>query len=254
MGEKPMVPIALAIGIFLVGLVLAVSFKVWGVGDSATFIAVFIIPLLVYAIASGMVQEFTAPGGWGAKFREVAQEQVTPAAAVGLADEVQKLELIEKAGLEALPNLQANLPKDRPIALTFQLGQHGYNTDAAIKYVQALLIADSEMTVVILGADRRFVAMTEGTTFVTLLGAPGLGQRIAAALNNADRNFLLSLPGFHTNTIKTSDNNTAALEKMRTQNARAIVVVDGDNRPVGVVKRDDIVARLIEKLALPNKP
>jgi CBS domain-containing protein len=243
----------LSLGVLVVGIVLAVATKRLGVGDSATFIALLIIPLLVYGVASGKIQEFTGPGGWGAKFREAAQAQVTPVATAGLTNAIQNLELIGKEGLDALPAIQANLPKDKPIALTFQLGPHGYNTDVAIQYAQALLIVDSEMTVVILDPDRHFVAMTEGTTFLRLLQAPGLGQRVLTALNGGDRNFLLALPGLHTNTIKTSDNNATALELMRLQNARAIVVVDADNRPVGIVKRDDIVARLLEKLAIPDK-
>ena len=44
-----------------------------------------------------------------------------------------------------------------------------------------------------------------------------------------------------------------ALEKMRQQNARAIVIVDDQGTPTGVVKRDDIVSRLLEKLATPDK-
>jgi predicted transcriptional regulator len=44
-----------------------------------------------------------------------------------------------------------------------------------------------------------------------------------------------------------------ALEKMRQQNARFIVVVDDQGTPTGVVKRDDIVSRLLDKLATPDK-
>jgi CBS domain-containing protein len=243
----------LALAVFALGLGLAVAVKRLSIGDSATFIALLVTPLLVYAIASGKVQEFTAPGGWGAKFREIAQEHVKPGATLGIADVTQRLELIEKGGLDALPMLQASLPKDRAIALTFLLGPHGYNPDAAIKYIQALLLADSEMTVVILDPDRRFVAMTEGRTLLTLLQAPDLGRRIVGALNGNDRGFLLTVPGFHTSTINATDSNTVALERMRNQNAREIAVVDGDNHPTGVVKRDDIVARLLEQLAAPDK-
>jgi hypothetical protein len=40
---------------------------------------------------------------------------------------------------------------------------------------------------------------------------------------------------------------------MRKQNARQIVAVDDDHHPFGFVKRGDIVARLLEQLAAPDK-
>jgi hypothetical protein len=69
----------------------------------------------------------------------------------------------------------------------------------------------------------------------------------------SSKEFFLNLPGFHTNSIKASDSNAVALEKMRQQNARSIVVVDSEGVPTGVVKRDDLVSRLLEKLATPDK-
>ena len=48
-------------------------------------------------------------------------------------------------------------------------------------------------------------------------------------------------------------NGQDALEKMRQQSARSIVVVDSEGAPIGVVKRDDLVSRLLEKLATPDK-
>jgi uncharacterized membrane protein len=63
---------------FVIGIVLAEIISFAKMGDSATFIALLLIPLFVYAIASGKVQEFSAPGGWGAKFRDAATEKVRP--------------------------------------------------------------------------------------------------------------------------------------------------------------------------------
>ena len=244
--------ILLALGVFIIGIVLAVAIKKMNAGDSATFIALLLTPLLVYGIASGKVQEFTAPGGWGAKFREVAQEPVTPVGLLQLSQAIQQFDIIEKGGLDALAGLGTRLQKGKPIALTFQLGQR-YAVDAAIKYVEFLLLTDNEMSVLITDPDKRFVAMTEGTTMLTLLRAPNIGQQVISSLANNNRDYFVTLPGFHANSIKATDTNTVALEQMRAQNARAIVVVDNDNRPTGVVKRDDIVARLLEKLATPEK-
>ena len=62
-----------AIGAALLALILGVVVLFllhWRMGtpDSVAFIAVLLLPFLIYAIASGRLLEFSAPGRWGAKF------------------------------------------------------------------------------------------------------------------------------------------------------------------------------------------
>ena len=45
--------------------------------DSAVFVALLLTPLLLYLSLSGRLQEFSGPGGWGAKFRDIAHDSVT---------------------------------------------------------------------------------------------------------------------------------------------------------------------------------
>jgi signal-transduction protein with cAMP-binding, CBS, and nucleotidyltransferase domain len=208
--------------------------------------------MIVYGVASGKIQEFSAPGGWGAKFREAAQAAVTPTAiSTPLSEVVQQFDIIQKGGLAELQGLGERLSKDKPIALSFQLKKPGYDVDVATKYIEFLLLTDRDMMVLILDESRHFVAMTEGTTMLTLL--KNQGSQITNALTGNNKTFFVNLPGFHTNSIRATDSNATALEKMRQQNARAIVVVDDQGTPTGVVKRDDVVSRLLEKLATPDK-
>jgi len=246
--------ILVAGGVFVLGLILAVAINRMKLGDSATLITLLLTPLLAYLIASGKLQEFTAPGGWGAKFREAAQATVTPTptALTPLSQAVQQFDIVAKGGLAELQGLGAKLQRNKPIALTFQLGQQGYDVDITTKYVEFLLLTDRQMSVLIVDQDRRFVVMTEGSTMLTLL-KQGQGQQITSAISGSRKDYLLNLPGFHVNSVKATDSNAAALEKMRVENTQSIVVVDNDNRPTGIVKRDEIVARLIEKLAAPDK-
>ena len=243
--------VLLAGGAFVLAFAVALAISRMTVGDSATFIALLLTPLLVYGVASGKIQEFSAPGGWGAKFREAAQATVTPTGLTSLNEAIQRFDVIEKGGLAQLEGLGQRLQRDKPIALSFQLGQQNYDVDTAIKYIEFLLLADSEMTVLILDSNHHFVAMTEGTTMLTLLRNQGPQIKSALAIGNKD--FFVTIPGFHTNSIKATDSNAVALEKMRQQNARFIVVVDDQGTPTGVVKRDDIVSRLLDKLATPDK-
>jgi hypothetical protein len=65
----------IAVLVVLVFLLLAIP-GLWlaksklGIGDSATLIALLVVPLLLYGIVSGRLKEFSGPGGWGAKFAE----------------------------------------------------------------------------------------------------------------------------------------------------------------------------------------
>ena len=60
--------ILVAGGVFVLGLILAVAINRMKLGDSATLITLLLTPLLAYLIASGKLQEFTAPGGWAPSF------------------------------------------------------------------------------------------------------------------------------------------------------------------------------------------
>ena len=82
--------VLLAGGAFVLAFAVALAISRMTVGDSATFIALLLTPLLVYGVASGKIQEFSAPGGWGAKFREAAQATVTPTGLTSL-NEAERL-------------------------------------------------------------------------------------------------------------------------------------------------------------------
>lgn len=52
----------------LLGVVLVAILHVVGITESATIIALLLIPILVFGVASDSLRELTGPGGWGAKF------------------------------------------------------------------------------------------------------------------------------------------------------------------------------------------
>jgi hypothetical protein len=66
----------LAIAVLLIGIIFAIANKRLQLADQATFMALFIIPLVVLGVASGKVQEFSAPGGLGAKFSYTAGAEI----------------------------------------------------------------------------------------------------------------------------------------------------------------------------------
>jgi hypothetical protein len=61
--------ITLVLGLSLVGVL-----KVLKVEESGVLIALLLMPLLAYGIASGRLTELSGPGGWGAKFAQLETE------------------------------------------------------------------------------------------------------------------------------------------------------------------------------------
>jgi hypothetical protein len=225
--------------VLLIALILARWFA------DATLIALLLFPAVIYGIVSGKIQEFSAPGGWGAKFQQAAMEKVTP---LGLTDCIENVQMIQKAGVARLKDIGLAIDKGKPVALTLELGRRDYTLDALRQYIETLRIADSEMVVLFLDHSGGLVATAEGATLLGLLTKHD-GPRLINAIKEADVTFLRSLPGVLWQSITKERSNAEALQAMREANARTMVVVDSNKKPVGIVKRDQIMARLLVELA-----
>ena len=69
------------------------------------------------------------------------------------------------------------------------------------------------------------------------------------AISKANLDLLVQEGGFTTTALTSGVTNLEALQEMRATSAVSMVVVDHNRTPVGVVRRDHIVAQLVEKLA-----
>ena len=243
--------IVAALGALVIGMALAYAINRLKIGDSVTFIALLFTPLLLYGIVSGKIQEFTAPGGWGAKFREVAESKVTP-----VSEQIHPVEpeIIEKGPVAALAGTAQRLPRNKPAALSLQLGRTNYySVSATTRYIEALTRVDSDLTMLIVDHDGKFVASAEAATALGYLKDPAEGERLIDAIGSADTNYLKTLPGLVFESLSEKTTNSDALQRMRELNTKTMVVVDDSGKPRGIVKRTDIVAHLLESLATPSK-
>ncbi len=238
--------ISISTVILVAAVILALFLRSVGIAESAAIIAILIIPLIVYGIASGRVQEFTGPGGWGATFREAANANVTPSP---ITESIQNVAIVEKGGLKALKEAGQLLEKNKPVALTLVLGRPGYYVKNVIMaYINTLSVVDPGMTVVLVDSEEKFVAMAEATSVLRTLDREPMASALIRAIGEDDRNFLRA-EGFVEQRINEGASNIDALDLMEAQNLHTIVVVDRDLRPIGIVRRDDIVARLLLTLA-----
>src|SRR5260370_3263088 len=71
--------IFIALGALVIGMALAFVINRLKLGDSATFIALLFTPLLLYGVASGKIQEFSAGSSRVTpNFRDISESKVKP--------------------------------------------------------------------------------------------------------------------------------------------------------------------------------
>lgn len=221
-------------------------------GDSATFIALLAAALIAYGVASGKIQEFSAPGGWSAKFQEVAKQKIGTTATPITAD-MKELQPVPKEGLITLRRILPTLPKGKPIALILFFGRRGYQVLSVVKeYFEKLRLIDPNMVVVFCDNSERFVCMIEGGTFLELLNSEK--QKLIDAVNDGNINYLRQINSQRQTTavifkpLEKTKTNADALRAMKELDIKTMAVVDENNKPVAIVRRDEIVAHLFEEL------
>ena len=154
--------------VFVVALFVAWALKRFQITDSVGFIAIILLPLAAYGVASGYVKKISAPGGWAAEFREIASAQIKP---TRLADEVEDLTIVEKAGPQVLEEARARLDPGKPVAISLRVGRQGYYSEQAIAtYIRAFLSFDPNLT-------RRLRSLS-----VTGTRVPNLERRISFSI------------------------------------------------------------------------
>ena len=212
-----------------------------------------IAPLLVYGIASGKILELAAPGGWGAKFQEVAQQNVsttaTPLADVApLTQGLDQLQAVEKEGLPKLDEIVGKLQKGKPVALILYFGKQNYYVANVVKqYIQKLNVVDPDLVIILVDdVTKRFVGAIDANSFLQL--SPEEAQQLIAAIGNRQRAYLASFPGFVFRGIRDNKTNIDALKDMKDLDTKFLVVLNEKDEPTSIVKRDEIVAHLFEKL------
>ena len=241
---------ALGVAIFVFFLALAVAWvlKKFQVTDSVGFIALIVLPLAAYGVASGYVAKISVPGGWAAEFREIATAEIKPAK---LVEEVEDLSIIEKGGISAIQQYRENLEVGKPIAISLRMGRQGYYSERAIaEYIRSFLTFDPDLTVIFVEeGSRRFVASSNGNSVLAALEIQDYDQRFLRAIEGEDLLELRRLVVLTASSVSEETTNAEALQMMVNDGVDAIIKTDGAGLPVGLVRRDEIISRLMVKLA-----
>ena len=67
-----------AFGVFVIASGMAWVLKRFEIADNVGFVALLVLPVVAYGVASGFVSKILTPGGWAAEFREIATAEISP--------------------------------------------------------------------------------------------------------------------------------------------------------------------------------
>jgi hypothetical protein len=254
--------IYIVISVFLIWFIR----KQLNVEESATLVTLLLVPLIVYGISSGRLAEFSGPGGWGAKFRQIAAAAVNPSS-----EEVNVTvpQDVVKGGFEDLIPIVKNLEAQsqtgakQPILMIMAMGNAGYyNKQVLSAYLKTLSCFPNFRFVVFVDSTRKFVAYVPAWMLYRPLEINWerdasemrhhLIREVDKLIKDVNAGNRLEYPGLIRETISPHSTNAEALQKMANLGLDAILVVDDETKKIkGVVERDKILTSVLSGLTEP---
>ena len=228
-------------------IVLWFAKTVLGIQGDAVLISLLIIPVLIYVIVSGKLEEFKAPGGVEAKFVKVANESVS-AASETVKPSREDMQIVLKSSSALLEKKREELNESQPIVMIMELGKGGYGREMALGYLEVLSQFRNFKFVVFVDINKRFLGYMPSWAVKSLLSKHELGEEFIDVINTGKFSELFRYPGVVTETISTQWTNVEALREMTRRNLEALVVIDENKQLVGVVEREQILSKMMLSL------
>jgi CBS domain-containing protein len=242
--------IAAGIAVLIVGaIVVAVLTDRAHAGTAIT--ALLAVTVIIYALVSGRLSEFTAPGGWRAKFSEAADRPVDMTRGV-IASTSLDWHDIEKADFYTVKQKVATLGGDgKPIVLKMIIGNTTYQAENLRIILEYLAVTRNFRALVIVDEQQKLVAYIAARQ-AALLVSPSLGEfreQLVVAVKTRQ------IPAFRDRELMTDasvpleTSYADALQQMNERSLSCIAVVDTAGQFRGIVDRDGITTTLLLALA-----
>ena len=244
--RKQMVAIALAV------LWLAVAFMVVGLVElfdqwpppvkieGPVLIALMLLPLGVYFVASGKLTWFKVAGLLEAGFAEKAEKIATTI-------DFNDAQIVGRKLLEAQAR---HSDQSRPVVMTMTIGRKvGYTVPELRRHLDFLLPVRSFKLVVFLDSNQEVVAYMEAWRLKELVDQDELADEFVQSINSGEKQSVIGNPSVTDKVIPTSSTNIDALGEMQKQNLEALVVVNNQGKLAGVVERDQVLTSIVLSLA-----
>lgn len=218
--------------------------------DGVIFVAILVFPLIGYLVLSDKLSEFSGPGGWSVKFKDVMS---APPKGHTMPQASKHIRFLSKGPVNDLrTHFDASRSNEDSI-LVIKLGTGIQYEDTAIEaFLCAFLIFNFEPVVVFVNKTGNFVGSISAAQLHALFCDKMRNQFVAAfmeEINSPDPSVLNSVPLVGTKLSKAAST-IDALREFRETGANALVVVDNDKRPFSVVFRDRLVTTLLLSMSV----
>jgi hypothetical protein len=233
-------------------IVLWIAKTKFNIQQDAILVSLVLIPVFLYLILSGKLQEFSA-GGVSAKFNDAAQKQV-------IKDEnVEPLQIkpLPKGDMKFLKDYLAYLSSHRTeyVALAVILGHdysHNYTNVGLLEYLEKMSSYPNFKFLIILDQAEAVFAYAPVSQAIQILKAETAEEKghgpFTTAINEGRKNTLLDYELIKP-TVLTTDTNLKALEKMTERKMEALIVTDEKRMLKGLVEREQLLSKLILAMA-----
>lgn len=223
----------------------------FGIRDSAIVIALLFLPMVIYLAVSGDVSEVTGPGGFSAKFRDFAETEVEAKRLGGDAEaEIQSIQIVEKSSREALRRRMEHIGTDSNLVMTLELGRRSYYSPSAVRaYVEALRGKNDKLLIIFVSGDGDFIASSTASSFISAMQDHESANDLVQAIEDGNIDQVGEQILLQYTSIPLGVSNATALRKLIDSGVDAMIAIDNRAKPVGIVRRDDIMAQMLVKLA-----
>lgn len=183
---------------------------VFEVESDAAQVVFILLPLIAYLVLEGKLREVIMPGGFSAKFTNIGQQPIE-LSSEKIEDSLEKLQVMEKDGLNKLWSQIEDTDTSKPTVLTAKMGTRGfYERGVWFKYMEALSQLRTFKFVVILDRYGRFLAYIHALVLLHILNDEIRGENFVKIINSDNTDDLLRFKGLIKNKILNTAKNVEA--------------------------------------------
>ncbi len=247
--------VAIALGMFaaLLAILVALRAKTGNKIDIRNSdVVLALVPVALWLFLTGKIQEF----GFG-EVKIVAAIKMAATAPVG--PEVSKLtidvvrepvRMMSKGGPDVIPQMI----NSKSQGLSFAIGQGGYVGPAIANYLDQLTQYPFLRYVVLNNPDGTFFGIADARQIEEIVRAPNARfnvDNVADWINGGDKTALAGLPGFVSSekALRKKDDKRKALERMNSEDAQVLPVLDEEGKFDGIVDRSKLTASILTEIA-----
>lgn len=231
--------------LFFLG-VLWVATKKLEITETPTLIAVLILAVIIYGVASGRLTEFAGPGGWKAVFSEAGKGPVASSGELI----VSPIETIPKGDVQNLLKRVGQKRDARPIvlAMTVKPGVNYQPYDVSAVLQSLLQFRDFRFVVFVDGGNHFQSYMLGSILQSQLYPSQSEGTALIQAVNRGDLPEVKNHPAMLNETITPKTSNSDALERMDQLGLDALLIVDEQGQVIGIADRQRILSKMLGTL------